>query len=157
MTNDKKQTYTLRISSANRTELVEILYEMLLDYVEDATKAIIEDNRNDIREAIRKCRGCLRELTDSVNEQNELCGNFLSLYAYVNKELTFAEIKKDNTRLENVRTVILPLKTTYEELSKQDESESIMSNTQKVVAGYTYSKNNINETLADQNNRGFYV
>ena len=33
MTNEKKQAFTLRITSANSTELIEILYEMLLEYV----------------------------------------------------------------------------------------------------------------------------
>lgn len=157
MTNEKKQIYTLRISSANKTELVEILYEMLLDYIEEAKEAIEKDNRVQIRESFRKCRGCLRELMESVDEQNDLCGNLLSIYAYLNKELIISEIKKDNEKLENVRNIIVPFKETYEEVAKTDESEAIMSNTQKVVAGYTYSRNNINETLADQNNRGFYV
>lgn len=157
MTSEQKQIYTLRISSANRTELVEILYEMLLDYVSEAKEAISEDNRIAIRETIRKCRGCLIELTDSVNEENELCNNFLSLYAYVNKELTFAEIKKDNDRLDNVIKVIEPLKEAYITMAKSDNSEAIMANAQRVVAGYTYSKNNINETMADETNRGFYV
>jgi len=157
MTNEKKQEFTLRITSANRTELVEILYEMLLEYVEDARVAIEENNREDIHESIRKARGCLRELMESIDFSYEISSNLLSLYAYVNKELLLAEIRKDVSVFDNIKTVIVPLKDTYEELAKKDTSEPIMSNTQKVVAGLTYSRNEINESLDSQSNRGFYV
>ena len=36
MTKEMKQNYTLRISQANKSELVVIVYEMLLTYIEDA-------------------------------------------------------------------------------------------------------------------------
>ena len=34
MTKEMKQNYTLRISQANKSELVVIVYEMLLTYIE---------------------------------------------------------------------------------------------------------------------------
>ena len=39
MTKEMKQNYTLRISQANKSELVVIVYEMLLTYIEDAKAA----------------------------------------------------------------------------------------------------------------------
>jgi len=36
MTKELKQEYTLRISRANKSELVVILYEMLIDYIDEA-------------------------------------------------------------------------------------------------------------------------
>ena len=59
--------------------------------------------------------------------------------------------------MDNVKKVVIPLRDTYIELAGRDSSEPIMSNTQRVVAGYTYSKNEINEALESENNRGFYV
>ena len=157
MTNEKKQEFTLRITSANRTELVEILYEMLLVYVDDAEAAIGKKDLIEIHESIRKARGCLRELMESIDFTNDIAGNFMSLYAYVNKELMLAEIRKDVSVFANIRTVIEPLRDTYIELSKADTSGPIMENTQKVMAGLTYSKNLMNESLDSQNNRGFYA
>ena len=46
MTDEKKQEFTLRITSANKTELVEILYEMLLVYIDDANDAIVKKDLN---------------------------------------------------------------------------------------------------------------
>ena len=157
MTNEKKQAFTLRITSANSTELVEILYEMLLEYVNDAKCAIEKKDLNETHDSIRKARGCLKELMESIDFTDELSGNFLSLYAYVNKELLLAEIRKDVNIFDNVKTVIEPLRDTYIEISKMDSSGPVMQNTQKVTAGLTYSKNNINESLDEQSNRGFYV
>ncbi|MCR4648998.1 MAG: flagellar protein FliS [Lachnospiraceae bacterium] len=157
MTNEKKQEFTLRITSANRTELIEILYEMLLEYVNDAEASIGKKDLIEIHESIRKARGCLRELMESIDFGNDLAGNFMSLYAYVNKELMLAEIRKDVSVFANIRTVIEPLRDTYIELSKADKSGPIMENTQKVMAGLTYSKNLMNESLDSQNNRGFYA
>ena len=157
MTNEKKQAFTLRITSANRTELIEILYEMLLEYVDDAKSAIEKNDINEIHDSIRKARGCLRELMESIDFEYDIAGYFMSLYAYVNKELLLAEIRKDVKIFDNVKVVIEPLRDTYIELAKLDKSEPVMQNTQKVTAGLTYSKNNINESLDEQNNRGFYV
>lgn len=157
MTNEKKQEFTLRITSANKTQLVEILYEMLLEYISDASKAIGENDINATHDAIRKSRGCLRELMESIDFSNEISGNLLSLYAYVNKELLLAEIRKDVSIFDNIKTVIEPLRDTYIELAKKDTSEPIMTNAQSVTAGLTYSKNDINESLIEQGNRGFYV
>ena len=157
MTNEKKQEFTLRITSANSTELIEILYEMLLEYVEDAKAAIGKNDINEIHDAIRKARGCLRELMESIDFEYDIAGYFMSLYAYVNKELLLAEIRKDVKVFDNVKVVIEPLRDTYIELAKMDKSEPVMQNTQKVTAGLTYSKSAINESLEEQNNRGFYV
>ncbi len=157
MTNEKKQAFTLRITSANSTELIEILYEMLLEYVDDAKEAIEKNDINEIHDSIRKARGCLRELMESIDFEYDIAGYFMSLYAYVNKELLLAEIRKDVKIFDNVKVVIEPLRDTYIELAKLDKSEPVMQNTQKVTAGLTYSKNNINESLDEQNNRGFYV
>ena len=157
MKNKKKQAFTLRITSANSTELIEILYEMLLEYVDDAKEAIEKNDINEIHDSIRKARGCLRELMESIDFEYDIAGYFMSLYAYVNKELLLAEIRKDVKIFDNVKVVIEPLRDTYIELAKLDKSEPVMQNTQKVTAGLTYSKNNINESLDEQNNRGFYV
>ncbi len=40
MTKELKQQYTLKITQANKTQLVVILYEMLLIYLEEAVSEI---------------------------------------------------------------------------------------------------------------------
>ena len=67
MTKECKQQFTLRISQANPTEMIVILYEMLLCYLEEAKQAL-ESGENDLfKEGIRKARGCVNELIASLH------------------------------------------------------------------------------------------
>ena len=63
MTKECKQQFTLRITQANATQLVVILYEMTLQYLADAEQAA-EDAQ--FLEAVRKTRGCINELLNSL-------------------------------------------------------------------------------------------
>ena len=155
MTKELKQEYTRRITQANKTQLITILYEMLLIYVEEAMDAHEKNDRGGFREGIRKARGCIDELMASLNFDYELAMNFLQLYLYVNRELVRAEVRNAEEPLENVNKVIKGLHEAYVKLDDMDASGPVMENVQTVYAGLTYD---LNENLADQGiNRGFRV
>ena len=44
MTQEQKQKYTRKITQANKTQLITILYEMVLDYLQDARAAYEQDD-----------------------------------------------------------------------------------------------------------------
>lgn len=156
MTREKKQELTLRITQANKTELIEILYEMILVYVDDAQRAHADGNRTEYRDAIRKTRGCFNELLASLNFEYELATNFLQLYMYCNRELALADVKNDTEYLTHICRVVGKLQETYVELAKMDTSGPVMQNSQTVYAGLTYGRNDLTENMADQGvNRGF--
>lgn len=156
MTKECKQQFTLRITQANKTELIVILYEMILEYIKEAKAALASQEISAFREALRKVRGCLRELNLSLNLDYELAGRLLSLYMYCNRELTKADIRKEEEPIEHVSMVITKLLEAYRELAKQDTSGAVMQNSQAVYAGLTYDKNSLSENMADQgSNRGF--
>lgn len=62
MTKELKQEYTLKITQANKSELIVILYEMLLLYLEEAEQGHEKEDKAGFRDGIRKARGCLKEL-----------------------------------------------------------------------------------------------
>lgn len=158
MTSELKQKYTLKITQANKTQLITILYEMLQIYMEDAKAANERNEREDFRESIRKARGCVNELMASLNFDYELAVNFLELYVYINRELARAEVRNATEPLENAGKIIDKLHQSYEKLQEMDVSGPVMENVQTVYAGLTYGKNNLNENLADQgSDRGFRV
>lgn len=158
MTKELKQEYTLRITQASKTQLITILYEMLLIYTEEAKEACGGNDRMAFRESIRKARGCIDELLASLNFEYELAMNFLQLYLYVNRELARAEVRNTTEPLDNVKKVIKGLHGAYEKLSEMDASGPVMENVQTVYAGLTYGKNNLNVNLQDQGtDRGFRV
>ena len=71
MTKELKQQYTLKITQANKTQLVVILYEMFLIYVEEARQAHEMEDRKGFREGIRKSRGCLKKLHEAYQKISE--------------------------------------------------------------------------------------
>lgn len=153
MTRELKQQYTLRISQANKTQMVVILYEILLIYIEEARMAHEQGNKTAFKEGVRKSRGCIKELINSLHFEYEPARNLLQLYLYVSQELTRADIHNRTEELDHIKAVIEKLHGAYEEISKQDTSGPVMANTQTVYAGLTYGKNTLTENLADQGSR----
>lgn len=158
MTNDVKQAYTLRISQANKSQLVVIIYELFMDYANEARRSLAENDKAAIKESLRKARGCVNELMESLHLEHELAQNLMQLYLYVYRELLKCEMDKDTSHIINALNVIEPLKDAYAVISKEDVSEPVMSNAQMIIAGLTYGRNDVNESMSDQGtSRGFYV
>lgn len=158
MTKELKQEFTLRITQANKTQLITILYEMILLYLDEAKTALKAEDISAYKSALRKIRECMNELTESLHFEYELAGNLLQLYLYVNSELVQAGIHKSVDNLNHVETVIKGLHAAYRQLETQDTSGPVMGNTQTVYAGLTYGKNTLTENIADPDgNRGFCI
>lgn len=158
MTKELKQEYTLRITQANKTQLITILYEMVLIYLEEAKEALDTEDKAAFKAAVRKIRGCMNELTDSLHLEYELAQNLLQLYLFINKELVQASIHYEKENLKHVETIIKQLRDAYKQIETQDTSGPVMGNTQTVYAGLTYGRNTLTENITDPTaNRGFCV
>lgn len=158
MTRELKQEYTLRITQANKTQLITILYEMILLYIDEAKEALDVDSRTDYKMSIRKIQGCVNELMDSLHLEYDLAQKLLQLYLYINRELAQASIHYDMENLEHVRMVIGELQKAYKKIEDQDHSGPVMGNSQTVYAGLTYGRSTLTENITDPAaNRGFCV
>lgn len=155
MTKECKQQFTLRITQANPTQMIVILYEMLICYLEEAEAA---QDRAELREAIRKARGCVNELMRSLHLEYEPAPTLLQLYLYCIRRLAFCEIKQDKQAIEDIKKVIQPLHDAYAQIEKLNDRGPVMNNPQTVYAGLTYGRNDLTENMADQGmNRGMLV
>lgn len=158
MKKEEKQQFTLRITQANPTELVVILYEMLLCYLEDAGEALGQEGDNEgghFREAVRNARGCLNELLNSLDYKYEPAPTLHCLYMFCIRRLARGEQRRDNAALDEIRRVIVPLHDAYQKIADQNSAGPVMNNSQTVIAGLTYGRNTLTENLADQGlNRG---
>lgn len=158
MTKELKQEYTLRITQANKTQLITILYEVTLQYVDEAKEALAADDKAAFKDAVRRIQGCMCELMDSLHLEYEVAQNLLQLYLYINREVARAALHYDGESLEHVRPVLENLAAAYRQIEKQDTTGPIMGNTQAVYAGLTYGRDNLMESAADPAaNRGFSV
>ncbi|MCM1044763.1 MAG: flagellar protein FliS [Candidatus Gastranaerophilales bacterium] len=158
MTKECKQQFTLRITQANSTELVVILYEMLLCYLEEGEEACRAGEDVALREAARKVRGCLNELLHSLNLKYEPAPNLMQLYLYCIRRLAVCEGRRQTEGFDEIRRVIQPLHDVYKEIAKQNHNGPVMNNSQTVYAGLTYGRNTLTENMTDQGaNRGMLV
>lgn len=153
MTDEAKKNFTMRITQANKSGLVVILYEMYLTYLEDAFQT--EADRAKFRENIRKARSCINELMNSLNFEYELSYQLLRLYVYVNKEMAAADVRGSSEPLHVCRRIMSRLMEAYREISREDRSAPVMEHTQTVYAGLTYGKGKLTESLVHEGNRGF--
>ena len=158
MTKECKQQFTLRITQANSTELVVILYEMLLQYLQEGEEAHKARDEAAFREAVRRIRGCLSELMHSLNMKYEPAPSLRQLYLYCMRSLVICEIRRDAEGLGQIRGVIEPLRDAYAKIAGLNENGPVMNNSQTVYAGLTYGRNTLTENMADQGtNRGMLV
>ena len=158
MTKEEKQEYTLKISRANKTQLVVILYEIMLQYMDEAQEAYGAGDRVAYRQALKKARNCIGELTASLHFEHELAHQIFELYIYTNRELIAADAKYSTEYVEHARIVIRGLWEAYQQVSLTDSSAPVMSNVQSITAGLTYGKGNLVESLGDQGlGRGYYI
>ena len=82
MTREKIQAYTRRITMANKTQMITILYEMVLDYIDDAKAAYEDDDTNMYTEYMYRAMSCIDELIHSLNIGYELGRVLLELYLF---------------------------------------------------------------------------
>ncbi len=158
MTKETKQDFTLKITQANSTELIVILYDMILCYIQDGEEAFKSNNRAAFREAIRKIRGCINELLYSLNIEYEIASNLLQLYLFCIRRLALAELRNEVELLGEIEGILSKLRQAYNEIADQNNEAPIMQNSQTVYAGLTYGKNTLTENMPEQGtNRGFLI
>ena len=158
MTKECKQQFTLRITQANPTQLVVILYEMLLCYLDEAKEALEIQDKTAFTEAARKARGCINELMQSLHMEYEPAPGLLQLYLYCIRRLAACELHKQPQAIDEIVNVIKPLHDAYQEIAVLNQAGPVMNNSQSVYAGLTYGRNTLTENMADQGaNRGMLV
>lgn len=157
MVKEEKQQFTLRITQANPTELAVILYEMLLCYLKDAEEALEKDGML-FHDEVRKARGCLNELMESLHMEYEPAPALMQLYLFCIRRLALGEFRRDPALFGEIRRVIEPLHDAYAQIAGQNAAGPVMNNSQTVYAGLTYGKHTLTENMTDQGaNRGMLV
>lgn len=156
MTDKLKKEFTLKITQANATELIVILYDMILVYIKEAGDFWENDDKKEYQRSLQKIRNCIGELMESLNLEYEMARNMYSLYVFFLKEIVKAEIKPSGyTHLESICPMIESLRNAYDKVASENKNGPLMQNTQTVYAGLTYGKKDVNVNLEQLSNRGF--
>ena len=115
------------VNTASPGELTLMLYNGSLKFIHIAKKAIEEKNIELKNTNIQKTQAIVNELMVTLNTDLEVSQNLMSLYDYINRRLTEANIKNDAAILEEVEGLITDFRDTWKDV--------IQLNRQKQHAG----------------------
>lgn len=151
------QEFSMRITQASRSELVVIMYEIILNDIEYAKEALEADDAFTYEKELSHAGRFVNELMASLDYSIGLSYHLMSLYIYANKELTAARVQKQPELLDSVAEIFEKLLAGYKKVSEEDVSGPVMKNTQQVYAGLTYGRGTLNEMYVNGNEarRGF--
>lgn len=152
----KVKGFAMRITQANQSELVVIMYDAILEYSYDAKEALTKQDDVEFVKSIKQMRGFLNELMASLNFSCPISNELMPLYRFADRQAVKAMHEKDSARLLEIENIFTILRSSFEELAKQDNRSAVMVNAEPVYVGLTYGRGNLDETVIHQNeNRGF--
>ena len=158
MTKEMKQIFTRRVTQANRTQLVVVLYDILLTYLEDGMNAYEAGDRTEFKKDLGLARDCIAELRKSLDFQYDLSRNLFAIYAFADRELANNMHGNKADHMKEIIKDFEKLRNAYDTISKKDKSEPLMENAQDVYAGFTYGRTDLNESLLNSGTaRGYSV
>lgn len=156
MKDEKKQDFTRRLSCCNRGEMIIIIYDILFSYLEDALEAHKAEDYSGFKDSIHKAQQVVRRLMGTLDFNYPVSKDLHALYRFINELLSLAIVKNASQSIVDAKKVLHNLYDGFWEAAQHDTSEPIMQNTQQVVAGMTYGKGTLTETLQDvERSRGF--
>lgn len=158
MTAEQKKEFTRKISQANSTELIVILYDISIVYVKDAIRCMEEQRMDEAKIQTDFARKCIEEMIANLHFEYDLATVLHRIYLSMKKALREGILEQKKEPLCAVRDNLITLREAYAEIASQDTSAPVMGHAQTVVAGLTYGKHSLNESLSgDSSNRGFFV
>lgn len=159
MTKSEINTYTMRVAQASKSELIVIMYEMAVKYIDDGTEALQAGNVQEFRVNIKRAKAVVNELASVLDLRFSVSSNLLALYTYMNNVMVKSDITLKTDDLIRVRAMLEKLHTAFGKVSEQDNTEPLMKNVQQVYSGLTYSRNSLNESYANASDlkRGYRV
>lgn len=156
MTQEKKHEFTRRLSCCNRGEMIVIMYDILFTYLDDGIQAKEAGDYDEFKRNVSYAQQVICRLMDDLDFGYEIANSLYAEYQFVKQLLSMAVCKNTSQNLQDAKRVLRNLYDGFVEASRQDASEPLMANTQQVVAGMTYQKGSLTETLQDSDSsRGF--
>ena len=150
--------FTRRITSANKSEIIVIIYDIIEENLTLAEEALNKGDKVTFKNELKQAVSFVKELLVSLDMSYEISKNLASLYIYVSRCLNFALVSGKKEEIEAAEKVLRKLGESFREVAKTDESKPVMENTQRVYAGITYGRGlDLDETLVApaMESRGF--
>ncbi|KAA5804423.1 flagellar export chaperone FliS [Thermoanaerobacterium thermosaccharolyticum] len=101
------------IMTASPEELVMMLYNGIIRFVNEAKQAIDDKNIERAHNSITRAQDIVLELMSTLDMQYDISKNLYSIYDYISRRLIEANLKKDKVALDEVESLISDLKDTW--------------------------------------------
>ena len=157
MTKEQINEYTLRISQANRSQIVVILYDMAIQYIDDGIEAVRESDHEKLRENCGHAGRVVSDLIGALDYSYELALALRQCYVYIQSQISMAVIKNSEDQLLKAEEMLKKLRESFEKVAQEDTTKPLMSNTESVYAGFTYGKSAVYDSLTTEVSRGYKV
>lgn len=157
MTKEQINEYTLRISQANRSQMVVILYDMAIQYIEDARCAVKNGDHESLKVNCGNAGKVVSDLIGSLDYSYELALALRQCYVYIQSQISLAVVKNSEKQLETSESMLKKLRESFEKIAQEDTTKPLMSNTESVYAGFTYGKKAVYDSLTTEVGRGYKV
>ena len=158
MNKDKISAFTLKIASSNGCGLIAILYDIYEEYETEALNNFKAGKVDEATAALKKCSEVVSHLQKDLNFDYKVSINLYALYDYVQRNISRSIYKADDEGLLEAQRIMNELGDAFSQIAGEDSSEPIMQNTQYVMAGITYGRESLNESLmGNQISRGFWA
>lgn len=157
MKQEELNAYSVRVTQANKTQLVVITYEVILNSIVSAKEAYKNQDWFAYNKDLKRAQKLLNELMGALDFKFRLSFELMSLYQFCGTCIVKGMYQKTVNELDTVEGVISRLQAAFEIVAKQDLSAPVMQNTQAIYAGLTYGKHSLNEVFLneDETKRGF--
>ncbi|HOL03256.1 MAG TPA: flagellar export chaperone FliS [Fervidobacterium sp.] len=109
------------VMTASPAKLIELLLDKAISVIEDAKVLIDEKNFKGANEKIIRAQDIVMELNLSLDVEGggDIAKNLRALYNYMYRTLVEANIKKDVKKLDDVKTLLSDLLSTWQEAMKK--------------------------------------
>lgn len=156
MTREQISTYTMRISQANTSALAVVLYDIILDTVEEGLQHYEHGELADFEASMQRAQIFLQELMAMSKMDTQTGCDVMALYLFIDKQFLMSYVKRKPVNLTKCIGFLRKLRSSFVEISKRDYDAPLMEHVQQVYAGLTYGKGYLNESRdpMKEQNRG---
>ncbi len=145
-----------QVANATQGQLLRITYDLLLESLDNIKRYGKDQQEKKFTKEVGRSRQILQELIDTLDFKQAIAQDLLSIYVYINGLLIKNLIRYDAGLIDEAKDLINRLLEGWDVATASDTvTTKVMNNAQQVYAGLTYGKNDLNESVLDDKNRGF--
>ncbi len=123
MMSKQVQTYQNNsVNTASGPQLTMMLYNGCIKFINQAIKAVQEEDYETKNMNIQKAQDIIQELMLTLDQEIEISKQLLPLYEYIHFQLQQGNIKNNVECLENALTFVTDFRNSWKEVMKQGAS-----------------------------------